>query len=143
MSTKLEGAEGQWYETLWIAPEEAEITMALQAAVEALELGQADYLTPDPFYVRGELPPLSDEDVDRLIAALDEEYDQEIRMYAGWHRSRSGAVEQTDLHRLPPRARRYLAEQIDAICVKHQTIDQKPPVKPEPGPKPEHSGAGC
>ncbi len=143
MSKKLTGPEGQWYETTWITPEEAEITMALQAAMDALEAGTVAHLVPDPFYQRGDLPPLSDEEVDVFIAVLDSEYDLEMSNYAGWHRNRSAAIERTALHRLPLLARRYLAEQIDAICVKHQTINQAPPVKPNTETEPEYRGGPC
>ncbi len=136
----LTGPEGQWYEGTWITPKEAEITMAYQQAFDALEDGTVDHLTPDPFYVRGgDLPPLSDADVDRFIAALDEEYDVEISHHLDHHLDRSGATERTELHRLPPLARRWLAELVDAICVKHRDIDQSPAPRPA---VPAYTGGG-
>src|SRR3954471_4657646 len=129
------GPEGQWYEATWISPYHAETTWAVQTVFEALESGQADHLAPDPFFVRAEgKPTFSDEDVDRIIAALDEEYDHEMSMYSVWHRNRSGATAQTELRRLPPLARRYLVELLDQIKTKHRDIDQSAPIKPTSDP---------
>ncbi len=126
---RLAGPHGQLYGGAWIKPWQAEVTMLLQSVFEELEAGHADHLTPDPFYVRASgRPPLTDADCDRLVAALDEEYDKEMRAQSGYHFSRSGATARTELHRLPPLARRFLAEGIDRILDKHQSIDQSAPV---------------
>ncbi len=139
----LMGPEGQFYENTWISPYHAETIWAVQEVFDALEGGKAAYLTPDPFYQRADgKPPFSDEDVDRIIAALDEEYDHEMRVYTSHHLSRSGATERPELHRLSPPARRYLVELLDAIQVKHRDVDQSPVPKASQQ-EPEYSGASA
>ncbi len=131
--TGLVGAGGQWYENTWICPEDAEITMAIQEAFDALEAGTTEHLLPNPFYLPPDgLQPLTDAQIEHFIEALDEEYDKEINSYASHHRTRSGAEAKTELHRLPWNARRWLAEQIETITVKHRHIDQNPPPREIP-----------
>ncbi len=137
------GPAGQWYENTWISPYHAETTWAVQEVFEAMEAGKADHLTPDPFYQRADgKPPFSDEDIDRIILAIDEEYDTEMRVYPVHHLNRSGADARTELHRLPPLARRYLVELLDAIKSKHRDIDQSSPVN-RSQQEPEYSGESC
>lgn len=141
MKPGLIGPVGQKYEGTWIQPWEAEVTMFIQHVFEELEAGNAAHLLPDPFYVRAEdRPPLTDADCDRLIEALDEEYDSEMGLHPGHHKDRSGAMARTEMHRLPPLTRRYLAEGLDRIIDKHRDIDQEEPPAPEPTPAPSAPG---
>ncbi len=121
--------DGYWFENVWIAPRVAESISAVQSAFDLLEAGEIAHLLPDPFFVRpGGKPPLSDADVDRIIAAIDSEYHAEMERSPGHHKNRSGATEHTDLWRLPPLARRALVEQLAIIMERHQSIDQSAPV---------------
>lgn len=116
---------GRREEGIYLPPQILEITDCLQWAFEALQDGHPERLMPDPFYVRGgDLPPLTDEEVDRLIADLDVEYDKEMNGSAAHHLKRSGATAHTDLHRLGTVARRALAERLDYVLQKHRSIDQ-------------------
>jgi hypothetical protein len=136
--------EGRREESVWLPPLTLEITDCLQWAYEALESGHEARLVPDPFSERaGGRPRLTDADVDRIILAVDAEYDHEIRVSPSHHLNRSGATERTELHRLGPRARRALAERLDAILTKHETIDQSappPPNAPPAGAVPDFEG---
>ena len=130
---------GRLFESAWITPYENEVTTFMGEVFRALEAGQADTLQPDPFYVRADgRPPLTDEQVDDLIVLLDQEYDNEMERFASHHLSRSGAEARTEMHRLPPAARRYLAEGVDEIVLRHESIDQEKP--PEPPGGPEYTG---
>jgi len=98
-----------------------EVIAYLQDCLDKLERGEEDMILGDPFYQRADgKPPFSDEDVDRVIAALDEEFGHEIGTYPGYHRNRSGANATPDFHRLSPRARRALVEGLDAILSRHR-----------------------
>lgn len=136
--------EGRWFENTWITPYENEVTAFLREVFDALEAGQAGHLIPDPFHQRPEgRAPLTDEQVDDLITLLDAEYDHEMKSYAAHHLNRSGAEARTEMHRLPPLARRYLAETVDEIVARHESIDQKAPARPNAQTAPAHSGGGC
>jgi hypothetical protein len=134
------GFVGRREENVYLSPLVLEITDCLQWAFELLNAGQEERILSDPFYTRSDgLPPLTEADVDRVIAALDAEYDAEMRGARSHHLQRSGATERTEIHRLSPRARRALVERIDAIFTKHQGIDQteprrEPPSLPEDRP---------
>jgi len=103
-----------------------EITDYLQHVFDLMETGDEDRIMGDPWFQRAEgLPALTDEDVDRVIEALDSEFETEIRHYASYHLNHSGANFTPDFHRLSPRARRAVVEGLDAIIARH---------KPEPPP---------
>jgi hypothetical protein len=92
----------------------------LQDCFEKLEAGQEDLILSDPFYVPHD-GPLSDEKIDRLIAAIDEEHDKEINSFPDYHRRRSGANAKPEWHRLSPRARRAVAEGCMRILEEHNS----------------------
>lgn len=112
-----------------------DMTDYLQDCFDKLEAGQEDLIMADPFYTpRG--GPFSDEKVDRLIAALDEEYGKEIDNFRDHHAGRSGANTKPEWHRLGPRARRALAEGCMRI------IEEWNPVKAEvPDPVPRSAAS--
>ena len=97
-----------------------EITAFLQECLELLEAGQEDRIISDPFYQRADdKPPLSDEQIDRLIAAMEEEYAKEIERYPDYHKNLSGALYPPQFTRLSPTARRAMAERLDAIISRY------------------------
>lgn len=115
-----------------------DMTEFLQDCFEKLEEGHEDLILSDPFYTpRG--GPFSDEKVDRLIAALDEEYGKEIDNYRAHHLQRSGANAKPDWHRMSKRARRAVAEGAARIIEEWADWDeaQKAPLPPPP---PEYTG---
>lgn len=98
-----------------------EIIAYLQDCFDKLGRGEEDRILGDPFYRRPDgKPPLTDEAVDRVVAAIDEEFAHEIGSYPGYHRNRSGANAAADFHRLSPRARRAMVEGLEAILARHQ-----------------------
>lgn len=98
-----------------------EFTDYLQQCYLLLDAGQEDHILADPFYVRADgRAPLTDAQVDAVIAALDHEYEVELGTYPGYHRNRSGANALPEFHRLSPRARRAMVEGIDRIVEKYR-----------------------
>ena len=93
----------------------------LQSCFEKLEAGQEELILSEPFYARADgKPPLTDEDVDKIIEGLDAEFAFEIGSYPGYHRNRSGATHVPQFDRLSPSARRALVEGIDGILARHR-----------------------
>jgi hypothetical protein len=100
-----------------------EIIDYLQRCFDLLETDEEDRILGDPFYRRArDRPPLSEEDVDRVIGAIDAEFATEIGTYPEYHRNRSGANATPDFSRFSPRARRCVAEGLDAILSRY--LDQ-------------------
>src|SRR5437016_5161755 len=100
-----------------------EVIAYLQDCFEKLERGDEHLILGDPFYQRPDgKPPLTDDEVDKVIAAIDEEFTFEIGTYPGYHRNRSGASAPSDFHRLSPRARRAMVEGLDAILTRHKAL---------------------
>lgn len=98
-----------------------EVIAYLQDCLEKLERGEEDMILGDPFYRRADgKPPLTAPDIDRVIAAIDEEFTHEMGTYSGYHRNRSGATATPDFHRLSPRARRAVVEGLDAILTRYR-----------------------
>jgi hypothetical protein len=98
-----------------------EIIAYLQDCFDKLNRGEEDRILGDPFYRRPEgKPNMTDEEIDRVVAAIDEEFAHEIGAYPGYHRNRSGANAPADFQRLSPRARRAMVEGLEAILVRHQ-----------------------
>lgn len=94
-----------------------EITACLQEAFTDLESGDPARIArwyPDPYYER--TPDITQADADRLIAALDQEYAQEIDGYPEYHKRRSGANAKPDWYRLPGPARLGLAQRLARIA---------------------------
>ncbi len=104
-----------------ISDQTEEITVYLQDVLEKLERGEAHMILADPFYRRAnDKPPLSDDDVDRIITAIDSEYEEELGKYPQYHRNRSGANALPEFSRLSPTARRAVCEGLDAITQRYQ-----------------------
>jgi hypothetical protein len=102
-----------------------EIIEYLQDCFEKLERGDDSLILGDPFYQRASgKPPLTDEEVDRVISAIDAEFAFEIGNYPGYHRNRSGANAPVDFNRLTPRARRAMVEGLDAILARHKATQE-------------------
>jgi hypothetical protein len=100
-----------------------EVIDYLQDVYDKLEAGLEHHIIGDPFYQRANgQPPFSDEQVDRVIAAIDEEFAAEIGQYPGYHRNRSGANSTPDFWRLNPTARRSVVEGLDAIYQRHAAL---------------------
>jgi len=98
-----------------------EVTAWLQHCYELLEAGDQDRILSDPWYERADgRPPLTDDEVDAVVSALDQEYEYELGTYPEYHRNRSGANALPEFHRLSPRARRAMVEGIDRIVNKHR-----------------------
>jgi len=100
-----------------------EIIAYLQDCFEKLDRGEEHLILGDPFYQRAnDKPPLTDEEVDKVIAAIDEEFAFEIGTYPGYHRNRSGANAPADFRRMSPRSRRAMVEGLDAILTRHKLL---------------------
>ena len=116
--------EGRVEEGVTLTPYTCAVTDYLQHVFELLEAGAEDRFMSDPWFQRTDgLPPLSDEDVDRVIEAIDAEFATELRFYASYHLQRSGATTTPDFQRLSSRARRAVAEGLDAIVAQYTVRD--------------------
>jgi hypothetical protein len=103
-----------------------EVTAWLQHCYDRLEAGEEDHILSDPWYERADgRSPLTDEEVDAVIEALDHEYEYELGTYPEYHRNRSGANSSPEFHRLSPRARRAMVEGIDGIVAKHRLVSSE------------------
>src|SRR5947208_158001 len=91
-------------EGVTLSPYTLEFTDWIQHCYDLLEAGEEDRIFSDPFYERTEgRPPLTDEEIDAVINALDQEYAYELGTYPGYHRNRSGANALPEFNRLSPR----------------------------------------
>jgi hypothetical protein len=100
-----------------------EVIDYLQDVYNKLQAGMEHHIIGDPFYQRTDgRPSLTDEQVDRVIAAIDEEFATEIGQYPGYHRNRSGANSTPDFWRLSPTGRRCVVEGLDAIYQRHAEL---------------------
>ena len=121
MSDMHEATGGSQVEGVYLPPVTLEVIAFLQTVFDHLEAGTLEQITGDPFYERsGDKPSFSDEDVTRIIAAIDDEFAAEIRQYAGYHHNRSGATTTPDFHRLPASTARVVVERIDEILQRHR-----------------------
>ena len=108
-------------EGVTLSPYTLEFTDWIQQCYELLEAGAEDRIFSDPFYERTDgRPTLTDEEIDAVINALDQEYAYELGTYPGYHRNRSGANALPEFNRMSPRARRAMVEGIDRIVSKHR-----------------------
>jgi len=108
-------------EGVTLSPYTLEFTDWIQHCYELLQTDQEDRIISDPWYERADgRPPLTDEQVDAVIDALDKEYEYELGTYPGYHRNRSGANALPEFHRMSPRARRAMVEGIDRIIAKYR-----------------------
>jgi hypothetical protein len=97
-----------------------EVIAFMQDCFNRLERGEEDMILADPFFERpGGKPPLTDDEIDRIIAAIDSEFVHEITNYLDYHRNRSGANAAPEFTRMSPRARRAMVEGIEAIMALH------------------------
>lgn len=103
----------------YVRQEEQEITEWLQYCFEQMDGGNESLLQPDPFYTRANgKPSLTDEEVDKVIAGIDAEFEFEKKNSLFHHTRNTGAVETPDFFRLGPAARRCVVEGCDAIIQK-------------------------
>ncbi len=103
-----------------------EVIGFMQDCFDKLERGEEDMILADPFFERPNgKPPLTDEEVDRVIAAIDSEFAHEINNYLDYHRNRSGANSPPEFSRMSPRARRAMVEGIEAIMEAHARRQQE------------------
>jgi len=97
-----------------------EVIGFMQDCFDKLERGEEDQILADPYFERPDgKPPLSEEEIDRIIAAIDSEFAHEITNYLDYHRNRSGANFAPDFNRMSARARRAMVEGIEAIMEAH------------------------
>lgn len=98
---------------------EAQVLAVLQSWFEGIEEGRALLWQPDPrFKRRNGKPPWSEEDVDRIITAIDEEFEKEAMSWA----KNSTAIMATagpGFSRLGPAQRRALCEELDMTLAKY------------------------
>jgi hypothetical protein len=116
-------AEGRVEENVKLSAFTVAVIDYLQHVFEMLDAGRERDIISDPWFTRRDgLPPLTESAIDRLIAAIDEEFAVEIGSFAGYHRNRSGATATPDFHRLSPAARRAVAEGLDAIVSRYRDM---------------------
>lgn len=107
-------------EGVTLSDQTLEMTAYLQDVFDKLERGEEHLILGDPFYTReGGRPPLTDEHIDKVIAAIDSEYATELGQYPAYHRNRSGATALPEFSRLSPAARRRVVEGLDAITQRY------------------------
>jgi len=117
-------------EGVTLSPYTLEFTDWIQHCYDLVEAGEEDRIISDPWYERAEgRDPLTEEQIDAVIDALDKEYEYELGTYPGYHRNRSGANALPEFHRMSPRARRAMVEGIDRIIAKHRIV----PTEIQPG----------
>lgn len=97
-----------------------ELTACLQECFKDMDSGDPSRLArwnPDPFWTPGgDRPTPSQEDADRMIAALDYEYAIEIDSFPDYHIRRSGANAKPDWRRLEPSQRLGLTQRLARIA---------------------------
>lgn len=104
---------------------------------QALEDGTAEYRFPDPRFVRPSKPPLSeeeytqkplppytDEDVDRIVAAIDEEIQGEIARNTTHWRAK-GIQTDSGFLRLGPLQRRALVEELARVAAQDRSATEQ------------------
>ena len=127
--------EKSWpYATSHHDPQTAAVCAVLEDWFWAMEDGLADLRLPDPAYVRpGGKPPWTGEDVDRIIAAIDEEYGKEFATSGAWARI-AGCNAGPGFERLAPAQRLALVQQLaTALAAPRQEPKPEPESKPGPG----------
>jgi len=103
-----------------------EVISFMQDCFDKLDRGEEDLILADPYFERpGGKPPLTDDEVDRVIAAIDSEFAHEITNYLDYHRNRSGANAAPEFARMSARARRAMVEGIEAIMEMHAKRQQE------------------
>src|ERR1044071_6617902 len=108
-------------EGVTLSPYTLELTDWIQHCYELMDAGEEDRIISDPWYERSDgREPLTDEQIDAVIEALDKEYEYELGTYPGYHRNRSGANALPEFRRMSPRARRAMVEGIDRIIAKYR-----------------------
>jgi len=109
----------------------------LQSCLDTHERGE-DILS-DPFYQPRR--QISEESVDNLIDALDEEFNKEVDQFPAYHQRRSGANKRTDWHRLSDRNRRAMVEGLHRILEEHEDYAAAQKAAQSAGPRPpDYSG---
>jgi len=116
---------GRMEEGVELRDETLEVIDYLQEILKKLDAGLETHILGDPFYQREDgKPPFTDEQVDRVINAIDAEFAIEISLYPGYHKGRSGANTTPDFWRLGPSARRVVVEGLDAIHRRYREAPQ-------------------
>ncbi len=108
-------------EGILLSPYTLAVTAYLHDCWQHLDNGTEDQIIADPFYESG----LSDEQIDWVIKALDEEYDKEWGLYSSYHRNRQGCEAGADFNRMGTRARRAMIEGLQRIIAEYH-----PPTTP-------------
>lgn len=103
-----------------------EVVAFMQDCFAKMDRGEEDMILADPYFERpGGKPPLTDEEIDRIITAIDSEFTHEITNYLDYHRNRSGANTAPEFARMSPTARRAMVEGIEAIMEQHAQRQEK------------------
>ena len=103
-----------------------EVITFMQECFDKLERGEENLILADPYFERpGGKPPLTDDEIERIIAAIDSEFAHEISNYLDYHRNRSGANYAPEFSRMSPRGRRAMVEGIEAIMEAHARREQQ------------------
>ena len=120
---------GRMEEGVELRDETLEVIDYLQDVLQKLDAGLENHILGDPFYQRADgKDPFTDEQIDRVINAIDAEFAIEISLYPGYHKGRSGANTTPDFWRLSPSARRVVVERLDAIhrCYREVSAESEP-----------------
>jgi len=107
-------------EGVFLSDYDLEMTAWLQECFDLYYLGKETQITSDPFYEREPgKSPITDDDVTRVINAIESEYDEELSKYANYHRNRSGANALPGYNLMPLEIQRRIVEGCDMIRMRH------------------------
>jgi len=102
-----------------IAADVVEMMDWLQFCLLEVEAGHENRMTPDPLYRRyNGRPPMTPEEIDKVIDGIDEEFAEEMDKHGSTHYSASGAKIKPEFSRFGPAAKRFLVEGCDQIIHK-------------------------
>lgn len=104
---------GKYIDSVWVDEQALKSIEYMQRCYELLQKGEQDKIVRNPLAARN--PPLTDEEVDKVIEGIDTEFTREMTNSTSWHFNHSGAETTPDFHRLEPDARRALVEGLDYI----------------------------
>lgn len=119
---------GKWVNGEWYSERDLAVTGFLQAVFYKLETGNEKAIQSSATY-KAQGPKLTDKDVDRVIEALDAEYDMEMLKYPSYHWDHAQAKTTPDFFRLGKRARRAVVEGVRQI-IETTVNDPNPAMNP-------------
>lgn len=107
---------GREEEGIYISPCVSDLMDWLDDCLHRIEDGRTHEIYSDPYFDSG----LTDAQVDELIRVIDEDCTAELGSFPSYHRNRQGCNAPPDYSRLPPAARRAMAEGCLAILRRHE-----------------------